>query len=147
MAERCAAINESNRRSDEASAENMLQEQLVKVVGIVNDTQQKACVDFCSWLGCASLEELGVFAEKDLRTFFDKYENLPSTDAIPPIAQTKLLKVAEYLRKGARLDDLGGMFGPSRSKSEGNKMIHLQVGEDRFTTKRSTLCRVSVCFG
>jgi len=151
MAERLAAMNEPSRPSDEASAEDaatnslgVLQQQLEEVLGIVNDSQKACCVEFVAWLGCASLVELAVFAEEDLRAHFDKYENLPFTNTIPPISQTKLLKAAGHLRKGASLDDLVGMFGPSRNKSEANKMIHLQVGEDRFTTKKSTLCRVSV---
>jgi hypothetical protein len=142
----------SSRPSNEAEGTLLLHQQLEEFLFILKDDTQKAAANFVTWLGCGSLEELAVFGEEDLRGHLKEYKKecnnkASTTTSIPPICQTKLLTAANHLRRGASLSDLRGLFGTTTRGSACSKMIHLQVGEERFTTKQSTLCRVSGFFG
>ena len=166
-----ASENESTRihrpSNEEEDTLLLLHRQLEEFVGISKDSStQRAAANFVAWLGCGSLEELAVFCEEDLRGYLKEYNNNSNsnnnneesaatpTSTIPPICQTKLVLAAKHLQRGATLPDLRGLIGTSTTNRGGggaspsfsSRMIHLQVGEDRFTTKQRTLCRVSDFF-
>jgi hypothetical protein len=123
---------------------------LCKFLGISKEEDASALFNFLDFMGSRTIQDLACIQKED----FEDYQK-PLSRTI----QRKLLLVADFMKKGGSLkevrsfsrmmqpvksNDIDGVNKSSSSPAESSDsdVIRLDVGGHKFTTTRSTLCRV-----
>lgn len=129
----------------------------------VSDADVSALSSVFASIGCSSLEDLGFLQESDFTEFHA---------SVPAMTKRKVLLIGEFIQRGGNLVDVECMnqifslvqtakltcssivsekakkcstFVPTTTDSK-QDILELNVGGNRFTTSRQTLCRVPGSF-
>lgn len=128
------AIQEDDPASRKSAIPEALLKDLRDYFGMDSHDAQLAGLFLVS-LGCKELLELGLLQAEDIRA-----EAQTATHKPPALIRSKIIEACKILRNGGDLEELR-TIGKMR-----NELVTIKVGEQQFTTNRSTLCRVKGSF-